>query len=113
MSHEQTDGNIAVSQSRCEIEKTFLVEDECERPGEMRYGGLLLCAPHAALLGLEVRAEALLGSVMRMDEWMEKNWGLAADEEFMGRIRHEREDALDALWLTRGQIRVAHKELKA
>ena len=112
MSHQETDGNIAVSQSRCEIEKTFLVADECERPGEVRYGGLLLCAPHAALLGLETRADALLGSVMRMDEWMEKNWGLAADKEFMGRIRHEREEALAALWLTRGQIRGAHKELE-
>jgi hypothetical protein len=113
----ETYGNTALSQPRCEIEKTSLVEEECERPGEVRYRSvLLLCGPHAALLGLEDRAEALLGSVLRMDEWMEqrmeKNGSLSADEEeFVGRIRHEREEALDALRLTRVQVRSALEAL--
>jgi hypothetical protein len=117
MRREETDGNTALSQLRCEIEKTPLVEQECERPGEVRYRGvLLLCGPHAALLGLEDRAETLLGSVFRMDEWMEengssKNGSSGADEEFVGRIRHERDEALDALRLTRVQIRSARKAL--
>ena len=112
MRREETDGNTALSQHRCEIEKTLLVEEECERLGEVRYGGvLLLCGPHAALLGLEDRAEALLGSVFRMDEWMEENGSSVADEEFVGRIRHERDNALDALRLTRVQIRSAREAL--
>jgi hypothetical protein len=108
----ETDGNTAVSQPRCEIEKTPLVEEECERPGEVRYGGvLLLCGPHAALLGLEDRAEALLGSLFQMDEWMEENGSLSADEEFVGRIRHERDNTLDALRLIRVQIRSTREAL--
>jgi hypothetical protein len=107
----EADGNTAVSQPRCEIEKTLLAE-ECERLGEVRYKGvLLLCGLHAALLGLENRAEALLGSVFRMDEWMEENGSVSADEEFVGRIRQERDNALDALRLTRVQIRSAREAL--
>jgi hypothetical protein len=106
-----TDYHTADPWSRCEIEKTPLVEEECERLGEVRYRGTLVCGPHAALLGLEERAEALLGSVFQMDEWMEQNGSSAADEEFVGRIRHERDDAQDALRLTRVQIRSARKAL--
>ena len=112
MPQEEADGNTAVSQPRCEIEKTPLVDEECGRPGEMRYRvTLLLCGPHAALLGLENRAEALLGSLFQMDEWMEENGSLSADEEFVGRMRHERDDALYALRLTRVQIRSAREAL--
>ena len=112
MRREETDGNTALSQPRCEIEKTPLVEEECERLGEVRYRGvLLLCGLHAAPLGLEERAEALLDSVFRMNEWMEENGSTAVDEEFVGRIRHERDDALDALRLIRVQIRSARKAL--
>jgi hypothetical protein len=119
MPQEEADANSALSQPRCEIEKTPLVEEECERPGEVRYRSvLLLCGLHAALLGLEDRAEALLGSVFRMDEWMEqrmeKNGSLLSagdEEEFVGRIRHEREEALGALRLTRVQIRSTREVL--
>ncbi len=83
MRREEADGNTVVSQPRCEIEKTFL-GGECHNEGEVRYGGTLLCAPHATLLGLEDRAEALLSSVFRMDEWLEENGDAAADDEFVG-----------------------------
>ena len=110
MRREQADGNSSLSQPRCEIEKTPL-EGECERPGEVRYEGMLLvCGPHAALLQLEDRAEAVLGSVFQMDEWLEENGSSGADEEYLGRIRHEREEALAALRLIRVQIRSARKE---
>jgi hypothetical protein len=112
MSREEADGNSSLSQPRCEIEKTPLVEGECQRPGEVRYKGIILvCRPHAALLELEERAETVLGSVFRMDEWLEENGSLGADEEYLGRIRHEREEALGALRLIRGQIRSARKEV--
>jgi hypothetical protein len=78
----------------------------------VRYKGIILvCRPHAALLELEERAETVLGSVFRMDEWLEENGSLGADEEYLGRIRHEREEALGALRLIRGQIRSARKEV--
>ena len=110
MRREEADGNTAISQPRCEIERTFL-EGECERPAELRYRGAYLCRPHAALLDLEDRAEEVLGSVFRMDEWMEENGSSGADEEFMGRIRHERERAVAALRLMRVQIRDTRKAL--
>ena len=111
MPQEAADDNTGVSQPRCEIENTLL-DEECERPGEVRYGRMLLCAPHAALLRLENRAEALLGSLFRMDEWLEQNGSFsAADEEFVGRLRHEREEIVAAMRLTRAQLRTARKAL--
>ena len=112
MRREEADGNSPLSQPRCEIEKTPL-EGECQRPGEVRYKGmLLLCGPHAALLQLEDRAEAVLGSVFQMDEWLQENGSSGADEEYLGRIRHEREEALGALLHIRVQIRSARKEVQ-
>jgi hypothetical protein len=110
LQQEADDNKNADSQPRCEIAKSIL-DEECERPGEVRYGSALLCAPHAELLGLEDRARALLGSVFRMDEWMEENGSAAADDEFVGRIRREREGAVGALRLTRAQLRSARKAL--
>jgi hypothetical protein len=111
MRREEANGTSPLSQPRCEIEKTPL-EGECQRPGEVRYKGIiLLCGPHAALLQLEDRAQAVLGSVLQMDEWLEGNGSSGADEEYLGRIRHEREEALAALRLIRVQIRSARKEV--
>src|SRR5215207_5259901 len=111
MRREEADGTSPLSQPRCEIEKTPL-EGECQRPGEVRYKGILLvCRPHAALLELEERAQTVLGSVFRMDEWLEENGSLGADEEYLGRIRHEREEAVAALRHIRVQIRSARKEV--
>jgi hypothetical protein len=111
MRPEEADGTSAHSQPRCEIEKTHLGE-ECQRPGEVSYKGILLvCGPHAALLQLEDRAEAVLGSVFQMDEWLEENGSSEADEEYLRRMRHEREEALAALRHIRVQIRSARKEV--
>jgi len=112
MRREQAAGTSPLSQPPCEIEKTPLVEGECQRPGEVRYKGILLvCRPHAALLELEDRAQAVLGSVFQMDEWLQENGSTGADEEYLGRIRHEREEAIAALQLIRVQIRSARKEV--
>ena len=110
MRRAEDDGNTVVSQPHCEIAKTIL-DEVCERPGEVYYREMLLCTPHAALLGLEARAEALQGSVFLMDEWMEQNGSSAADDEFAGRIRLEREETVAALRLTRAQLRSARKAL--
>ena len=112
MRREQVAGTSPLSQPRCEIERTPLVEGECERPGEVRYKGIILvCAPHAALLQLEDRAGAVLGSVFQMDEWLEENGSSEAGEEYLRRIRHEREEAVGALRHIRVQIRSARKEV--
>src|SRR5215213_8209180 len=113
----EADDNSAISQPNCEIAKALSggEEGECHNPGEVRYRGALLCEAHATLLKLEDRAQAVLGSVFRMDEWMEANasgnGSASADEEFVGRIQHERDEAAAALRPIREQIRSARKAL--
>jgi hypothetical protein len=119
MPREADDDNSVISQTKCEIDRALSggEEGECPNPGEVRYRGALLCEAHATLLKLQDRAEAVLDSVFRMDEWMDengrdRNGSMSADEEFVGRIQHERDDALGALRLIREQIRSARKALK-
>jgi hypothetical protein len=70
---EADDDNSVISQLKCEISKALVGEEagECQNSGEVRYRGALLCEAHATLLKLQDRAEAVLDSVFRMDEWME------------------------------------------
>jgi hypothetical protein len=114
MPREADDHDTVISQPKCEIDKVLSGggERECQRPGEVRYRGALLCETHATLLKLEDRAKAVLGSIFRMDEWMEGNGSSSADEEFVGRIQHERDDALGALRLIREQLQGARKALE-
>lgn len=117
MSREADDDNSVISQpNSCEIDKVLSGEEgECRDSGELRYRGALLCEAHATLLKLQDRAEAVLGSVFRMDEWLEsnasRNGSASADEEFVGRIRYERDEAEAALRPMRRQIRSARKAL--
>jgi hypothetical protein len=118
MPREADDDNRVISQPKCEIDKALSggEEGECRNPGEVRYRGALLCEAHATLLELQDRAEAVLDSVFRMDEWMDengrdRNGSMSADEEFVGRIQHERDEALGGLRLIREQIRSARKAL--
>jgi hypothetical protein len=114
------EGNSVISQpNNCEIDKALSGEEEegeCQDSGEVRYRGALLCEAHATLLKLQDRAAAVLESVFRMDEWMEGNGGnrngsASVDEEFVGRIQHERDEAVGALRPMRGQLRSARKAL--
>ena len=111
-------GNSVITQPKnCQIEKALSGEEgECHNRGEVRYREVLLCEAHATLLKLRDRAQAVLGSVFRMDEWMEgnrsRNGSASADEEFVGRIRYERDEAVGALRLMRGQLRSARKALE-
>jgi hypothetical protein len=105
-----------ISPPHCEIDKALSGEEvECQRKGEVRYRGALLCEAHATLLKLQDRARTVLGSVFRMDEWLEtnasRNGSVSADEEFVGRIRYERDEAVGALRPMRGQIQSARKAL--
>jgi hypothetical protein len=114
MTRVADDDNTVISQpNNCEIDKALSGEEEgeCQRPGEVRYRGALLCEAHATLLKLQDRAQAVLESVFRMDEWIEGNGSVSAEEEFVGRIRYERDEAVAALRPMRGQIRNARKAL--
>jgi|SRR5215210_1042161 len=119
MPRESDDGNSSVisQPNNCEIDKVLSGEEEgeCQHPGEVRYREVLLCEAHATLLILQDRAEAVLGSVFRMDEWLERNasrnGSVSEDEKFVGRIRYERDEAIEALRPMRGQIRSARKAL--
>jgi hypothetical protein len=104
---------IVISQRTCEADKTLAGGEggECQNLGEVLYGETLLCEPHATLLVLEDQAEEVLDSVFRMDEWLEGDGGVSADEEFVGRVRHERDEAVAVLRLMREQIRSARKAL--
>src|SRR5215207_4465005 len=118
MTRVADDDNTVISQpNNCQIKKALSGEGECHEPGKVRYRGALLCEAHATLLKLQDRAEAVLDSVFRMDEWMDGNGGsgngtMSADEEFVGRIQHERDEALGGLRLIREQIRSARKALE-
>ena len=120
MSREADDNvNSLISQPECEIDKALSggEEGECHNPGEVRYSEALLCEAHATLLKLQDRAQAVLHSVFRMDEWMDENGGdrhgsMSADEEFVVRIRRERDEALGGLRLIREHIRSARKALE-
>ena len=119
MSREADDDNSLISQPKCEIEKALSggEEGECHSPGEVRYRGALLCEAHATLFELQDRAQAVLHSVFRMDEWMDENGGdrhgsMSAEEEFVVRIQRERDEALGGLRLIREQIRSARKALE-
>src|SRR5215210_66426 len=101
MPRESDDHGTIPPSNNCEIDKALSGEEEgeCQRPGEVRYRGALLCEAHATLRKLQDRAKAVLGSVFRMDEWMEANGSRngsvsVEDEEFVGRIQHERDEAV-------------------
>jgi hypothetical protein len=120
MPREADDGDssgVTSQTDNCQIDKSLSggEEGECHNPGEVRYGEALLCEAHATLLKLQDQSEAVLGSVFRMDEWLEtnarSNGSASADEEFVGRIRYERDEAVAALRPMRGQIRSARKAL--
>ena len=110
---EADDDNSVISQLKCEI-STLVGEEagECQNSGEVRYRGALLCEAHATLLKLQDRAEAVLDSVFRMDEWMEARASSSADKEFVGRLQHERDEAVGSLRLIREQLRTARKALE-
>src|SRR5215211_8848559 len=120
MTRVADDDNSIISQLNiCEKEKALSggEEGECHNPGEVRYRGALLCEAHATLLKLQDRAQAVLHSVFRMDEWMDENGGdrhgsMSAEEEFVVRIQRERDEALGGLRLIREHIRSARKALE-
>jgi hypothetical protein len=108
MSQEEANGNTAVSQPRCEIEKTLFTEGECPRVGEVQLDGSLLCLAHAKLLRLEVRESTLLSKVFELDKWLD-NPSNRAEQFRWRRLLDERDEVVEQLRFNRTLIEV-HKE---
>ena len=113
MRSEANHTETLTSRLTCEADETLSAERKCRNVGEVLYGGALLCEAHATLLGLEDRAEAVLERVFRMDGWLEGNGSPSADEEFVERVRHERDEAVTELRRLRERIRSVRKALAA
>jgi hypothetical protein len=101
---------ITDQQPRCEIGKTLIAEGECQRLGEVQLDGSLLCTPHAELLRLESRSEAMLGMVFEMDEWLDSVDG-EADELRVGRVEQQRNEVVEQLRFNRTRIQITRDEL--
>ncbi len=70
MPQEGTNKSTADQHSYCEIAKN-LIGEECQRLGEVRVDGSLMCVRHAELLVLEKHSELLLGTAFEMDKWLD------------------------------------------
>ena len=105
---EETDAHSTESRPRCEYGKTLYSEGECQSTGEARSDGGLLCAPHAELVRLEEREDAMLANVFEMDKWLDQPRN-RVDNLHWRRVLRERDEALEQLRLNRALIE-AHKE---
>jgi hypothetical protein len=108
LSQEQENGRTG---ARCEY-VNILPGGECRNPGEERYEGMLLCRPHARLLGLEYRAGALLISLSVLDHWLEDNAGTLKDEVRVRRIKHWREEVMEEIDSTDLQLEAVREDLE-
>ena len=109
MAVEDTNGHTADPWRRCEFGKTLFTEGECQRLGEERLDGSLLCVPYAKLLRLQAQEDNLLDMVFELDKWLDEP-NNRADELRWRRLMHQRAEAVEHLSYTRILID-AYKEL--
>ena len=107
---EDTNYQFADQQPCCEIGKILISEGECQRLGEVRLDGRLLCVRHAELLGLEEQSERMLGEVFKMDQWLESVDG-QADELRVSRAEHHRDKLVEQLRFNRARMEIIRDEL--
>jgi hypothetical protein len=108
MALKDTTDHTADQQARCEFDKPFFSEGECQWPGEVQLDGSLLCVPHAELLRLEAREGTLLVRVFEMDKWLDGP-GTRANQSRWWRVLRQRDETVERLRLNRKLIE-AHKE---
>jgi hypothetical protein len=109
MALKDTTDHTADQQARCEFDKPFFSEGECQWPGEVRFDGSLLCVPHTELLRLEAREGTLLVRVFEMDKWLDGP-GTRANQSRWWRVLRQRDETVERLRLNRTLIE-AHKEV--
>jgi hypothetical protein len=108
MALEDKNAHTADQQARCDFDKPFFSEGECQWPGEVQFDGSLLCVPHAELLRLEAREGTLLVRVFEMDKWLDGP-GTRANQSRWWRVLRQRDETVERLRLNRKLIE-AHKE---
>jgi hypothetical protein len=108
MALKDTTDHTEDQQARCEFDKPFFSEGECQWPGEVQLDGSLLCVPHAELLRLEVKENILLGTVFEMDKWLDE-LNNRADQLHWQRVLHQRDEVVDQLRLNHTLLE-AHEE---
>jgi hypothetical protein len=108
MALKDTTDHTADQQARCEFDKPFFSEGECQRTGEVQFDGSLLCVPHTELLRLEAREGTLLVRVFEMDKWLDGP-GTRANQSRWWRVLRQRDETVERLRLSRKLIE-AHKE---
>jgi len=108
MALKDTTDHTEDQQARCEFDKPFFSEGECQKTGEVQLDGSLLCVPHAELLRLEAREGTLLVRVFEMDKWLDGP-GTRANQSRWWRVLRQRDEAVERLRLNRKLID-AHKE---
>ena len=101
---------ITDQQPRCEIGKVLIAGEECQRLGEVRLDGSLLCVHHAELLRVGERSENLIGTVFVMDQWLDSTDG-EADEEHVRRVEQHRKEIVEQLRFNRTRIGLIRDEL--
>ena len=108
MALKDTTDHTEDQQARCEFDKPFFSEGECQKTGEVQLDGSLLCVPHAELLRLEAREGTVLVRVFEMDKWLDGP-GTRANQSRWWRVLRQRDEAVERLRLNRKLID-AHKE---
>jgi hypothetical protein len=90
---------------RCEFERT-LKGESCEKRGEVRLVGLLLCESHASRLETQERIDLLRGIVSCLELCL-SNLALRRDTNLVGHLRAERAGAARDLELACQELRQA------
>jgi hypothetical protein len=104
---EIPDEHSANGQPRCELDHTLKGEC-CEKRGEVRLDGLLLCERHALQLMLEDRADTLLGIVLVSGRVLQSA-EIRADALRAHRVELQQEEAIEQLRFTRTQLELLRK----
>jgi hypothetical protein len=109
MALKDTTDHTADQQARCEFDKPFFSEGECQWPGEVQFDGSLLCVSHVELLRLQAQEGTLLVRVFEMDKWLDTP-NTRADQLHWQRVLHQRDETLEQLRFNHTLIE-AHKEV--
>jgi hypothetical protein len=109
MALKDTTDHTADQQARCEFDKPFFTEGECQRLGEVQFDGSLLCVPHTELLRLQAQEGTLLVRVFELDKWLD-NPNHRADQLYWQRVLGQRDEVLEQVRFNHTLIE-AHKEV--
>jgi hypothetical protein len=93
----------AKDQPRCEFDHTLKGEG-CEKKGEVRLDGLLLCESHARQLEAQERVDLLRGIVSCLELCL-RNIALRRDTNLVGLLRARRAGAARELELAYQELR--------